>query len=314
MKKRITVFPQRRSNLWKQIQNNKLLYLLLLPVILWYLIFAYLPMGGLLLSFREFRYDMGLWTSPWVGFEHFQKMFSDEDFWNAFKNTLIFSAGKLCFLFPAPIILSIILNELSNGKVRKLFQTVFTFPHFITWVVLAGILMNIFNSNGVINNILSSFGLQTISPLSDPKLFRGFIWLTALWKELGWDSIIYLATFASIDPGLYEAASIDGANRFQKMLYISWPGIRGTVVIMFILAVGSVMTNGASFDQVFNLYSIPVYNVADTLDTFIYRSSFEVGLNFGYTTAVGLLKSVINMVLIVAANKIATKSGEAGLF
>lgn len=299
---------------WKQIRSDKLLYLLLLPVIAWYLIFAYLPMGGLSLAFKNFRYDMGLWGSPWIGFEHFSKMFEDKDFWNALKNTLVFAAGKICILFPMPVLLAVLLNEMRANKTKKFFQTVFTFPHFITWVVLAGILINMFGSNGMVNASLSALGLQKISPLSDSSMFRPFIWLSALWKEIGWDSIIYLAAFAGIDPGLYEAASIDGANRFQKMIHISWPGIRGTVAIMFILAVGSLMTSGASFDQVFNLYSEPVYNVADTLDTFVYRSSFSIGTNFGYTTAVGFLKSVINVILITITNKIVTKTGESGLF
>ena len=299
---------------WKQIRSDKLLYLLLLPVIAWYLIFAYLPMGGLSLAFKNFRYDMGLWASPWIGFEHFSKMFEDKDFWNALKNTLVFAAGKICILFPMPVILAVLLNEMRANKTKKFFQTVFTFPHFITWVVLAGILINMFGSNGMVNASLSALCFQKISPLSDSSMFRPFIWLSALWKEIGWDSIIYLAAFAGIDPGLYEAASIDGANRFQKMIHISWPGIRGTVAIMFILAVGSLMTNGASFDQVFNLYSEPVYNVADTLDTFVYRSSFSIGTNFGYTTAVGFLKSVINVILITVTNRIVTKTGESGLF
>ena len=299
---------------WKQIRSDKLLYLLLLPVIAWYLIFAYLPMGGLSLAFKNFRYDMGLWGSPWIGFEHFSKMFEDKDFWNALKNTLVFAAGKICILFPMPVLLAVLLNEMRANKTKKFFQTVFTFPHFITWVVLAGILINMFGSNGMVNASLSALGFQKISPLSDSSMFRPFIWLSALWKEIGWDSIIYLAAFAGIDPGLYEAASIDGANRFQKMIHISWPGIRGTVAIMFILAVGSLMTSGASFDQVFNLYSEPVYNVADTLDTFVYRSSFSIGTNFGYTTAVGFLKSVINVILITVTNKIVTKTGESGLF
>ena len=299
---------------WKQIRSDKLLYLLLLPVIAWYLIFAYLPMGGLSLAFKNFRYDMGLWASPWIGFEHFSKMFEDKDFWNALKNTLVFAAGKICILFPMPVILAVLLNEMRANKTKKFFQTVFTFPHFITWVVLAGILINMFGSNGMVNASLSALGFQKISPLSDSSMFRPFIWLSALWKEIGWDSIIYLAAFAGIDPGLYEAASIDGANRFQKMIHISWPGIRGTVAIMFILAVGSLMTNGASFDQVFNLYSVPVYNVAGTLDTFVYRSSLSIGTNFGYTTAVGFLKSVINVILITVTNKIVTKTGESGLF
>ena len=299
---------------WKQIRSDKLLYLLLLPVIAWYLIFAYLPMGGLSLAFKSFRYDMGLWGSPWIGFEHFSKMFEDKDFWHALKNPLVFAAGKICILFPMPVLLAVLLNEMRANKTKKFFQTVFTFPHFITWVVLAGILINMFGSNGMVNASLSALGLQKISPLSDSSMFRPFIWLSALWKEIGWDSIIYLAAFAGIDPGLYEAASIDGANRFQKMIHISWPGIRGTVAIMFILAVGSLMTSGASFDQVFNLYSEPVYNVADTLDTFVYRSSFSIGTNFGYTTAVGFLKSVINVILITITNKIVTKTGESGLF
>ncbi len=299
---------------WNQMKSDRLLYLLLLPVLAWYLIFCYLPMGGLTLAFKNFRYDMGLWRSPWIGVEHFIKMFQDDAFWNAMRNTLIFGAGKILILFPIPVLLAVILNEIRSEKIKRFFQTVFTFPHFITWVVLSGILINMFGSNGMVNASLAAMGLEKISPLSTSSMFRPFIWLSALWKEIGWDSIIYLAAFAGIDPGLYEAASIDGANRFQKMLYISWPGIRGTVAIMFILAIGSLMTNGASFDQVFNLYSEPVYDVADTLDTFVYRSSFGVGMNFGYTTAVGFLKSVINVVLILLTNRIVTKSGEAGLF
>ena len=299
---------------WKQIKNDKLLYLLLLPLVVWYIIFCYLPMGGLTLAFKNFRYDLGLWKSPWVGTEHFRAMFEDQAFWQALKNTLIFAAGKILFIFPIPILLSVILNEISSKKVTKFFQTVFTFPHFITWVVLSGILINFFGTSGVVNGLLGMAGIASISPLSTPAMFRPFIWLSALWKEIGWDSIIYLAAFSSIDPGLYEAASIDGANRFQKMIHISWPGIRGTVCIMLILAVGSLMTNGASFDQVFNLYSAPVYSVADTIDTYVYRGSFGMGMNFGYTTAIGFLKSIINIIPITMANKIVTKSGEAGLF
>lgn len=299
---------------WRQIKNDRMLYILLIPVITWYIIFCYLPMGGLSLAFKSFRYDMGIWHSPWVGLKYFKQMFEDEMFWGALKNTLIFAAGKIVFLFPIPILLAVILNELRSNKLKRFFQTVFTFPHFITWVVLSGILINFFSTSGVINGILGIFGESGISPLSTPEMFRPFIWLSALWKEIGWDSIIYLAAFAGIDPGLYEAASIDGASRFQKMIHISWPGIRGTVCIMLILAVGSLMTNGASFDQVFNLYSQPVYSVADTIDTYIYRASFGLGMNFGYTTAISFLKSVINIILITMANKVVTKCGETGLY
>ena len=303
-----------RQLMWRQIRNDKLLYLMLFPVILWYLIFCYLPMGGLSLAFKTFRYDTGIWFSPWNGIGHFKEMFSDDLFWRALKNTLVFAGGKLLFLFPIPIILATILNELRSNKLRRIYQTILTFPHFITWVVLSGILISFFSSNGVVNGILSIFNMPAITPLSTVQYFRPFIWLSFLWKELGWDTIIYLAAFAGIDPGLYEAASIDGANRFQKMIHISWPGIRGTVCIMLILAAGSLMTSGASFDQVFNLYSQPVYEVADTIDTYVYRASFGMGMNLGYTTAISFLKSVINIILIVIANKIVTKMGEPGLY
>lgn len=316
--KTIAAKPINQKSRWQtirhQLYNDRLLYLLILPVVLWYLMFCYLPMGGLTLAFKEFRYDMGLWNSPWIGIENFKLMFQDAEFWRAFKNTLIFSLGKLAFHFPVPIILAILLNEITHPKFKKFYQTVFTFPHFISWVVLAGILTNMFASNGIINQILAMFSIESVTPLVSEEAFRPFIWISNIWKEIGWDSIIYLAAFAGIDPGLYEAASIDGANRWQKILHVSWPGIRGTVAIMFILAVGQIMTNGANFDQIFNLYSAPVYSVADTIDTYVFRKSFVTGGNFGYTTALGLFKSIIGVVLITVANKVVTKSGEQGLF
>lgn len=297
----------------ERINKDKLLYAMLLPVLIWYLIFCYMPMGGLSLAFKNYKFNMGLWKSPFIGFTHFKTMFADYDFWRAFKNTIIFSLGKLVLHFPTPIILAILLNEITRMRTKKVFQTVLTFPHFISWVVLSGILINMFGSTGIINNILQAMGLRTVSPLMSKSSFRPFIWISNIWKEVGWDSIIYLAALAGIDPTLYEAASIDGANKFQSTIHITWPSIRGTVAIMLILAVGSIMSSGASFDQVFNLYSAPVYSVADTIDTYVYRASFTVGLNFGYTTAIGFLKSIINMVLIVVANKTVKAMGEDGL-
>ncbi|MFI3200116.1 MAG: ABC transporter permease subunit [Eubacteriales bacterium] len=297
----------------RRMKSDWMLYAMILPIIAWYIIFAFLPMGGLTLAFRQFRYDTGIWSSPIVGFDHFEAMFSDKDFWNAFKNTLIFSFGKLAFHFPCAIIVAILLNEMANVKAKKFFQTVITFPHFISWVVLSGILINMFSSSGTINQVLSILGMQNISPLLESSSFRPFIWISNIWKEVGWDSIIYMAALAGIDQQLYESASIDGADRLQKMIHITWPGIRGTVCIMLILQVGSIM-GGASFDQIFNLYSSPVYDVADIIDTLVYRYSFVVGMNFGYTTAVGLLKSLIGVVLITIANKTVTKLGENGLF
>lgn len=297
----------------RRLRNDWMLYALLLPVLVWYIVFCYLPMGGITLAFRNYRYDMGLWQSPWVGFTHFANMFKDAEFWRAFKNTLIFSFGKLLFHFPVPIIVAILLNEIRHPRVKKFFQTVFTFPHFISWVVLSGILINMFASNGIINQVLGMLGLGQVAPLMSLSSFRPFIWISNIWKEFGWDSIIYMAALTGIDPQLYEAASIDGANRLQKMLHITWPGIRSTVCIMLILQIGGIMS-GASFDQIFNLYSAPVYPVADIIDTYVYRQSFMIGTNFGYTTAIGLLKSVIGVFMIWTANKVTTKLGEDGLF
>lgn len=306
-----------KKNKWrsvrKRLRNDWMLYALLLPVLIWYVVFCYLPMGGITLAFRNYRYDTGLWHSPWVGMQHFQTMFKDADFWRAFQNTLIFSFGKLLFHFPTPIIVAVLLNEIRHPRVKKFFQTVFTFPHFISWVVLSGILINMFASNGIINQVLGGLGLSQVAPLMSLTSFRPFIWISNIWKEFGWDAIIYMAALTSIDSQLYEAASIDGAGRFQKMRHITWPGIRGTVCTMLILQIGGIMS-GASFDQIFNLYSSPVYPVADIIDTYVYRLSFMVGTNFGYTTAIGLLKSVIGVVMIWTANKVTTKLGEDGLF
>lgn len=297
----------------KQMRRDWLLYLLLLPTLLWYGVFCYAPMAGITLSFREFRFDMGLWKSPWVGLANFSRMFSQNNFWIAVKNTVIFSLGRIVFQMPCAILLAVFLNEVRNARLKKFFQTAVTFPHFISWVVLSGILINLFGSSGIINQILAELGIGGISPITQASSFRAFIWLTNIWKEAGWDSIIYLAAITSIDTGLYEAANVDGANRFQKMWHITLPGIRSTICIMLILAVGQVMTNGG-FDQIFNLYSPTVYSVADTLDTYVFRESFLTGtLNYGYSTAIGLFKSVVGVVLIMGSNKIVTKCGENGL-
>lgn len=302
------------GGLIKTIINYRYFYLMLLPVVIWYIVFAYTPMYGVTLAFKSFDYSKGILGSPWIGLDNFKQLLTDVDFWNAFKNTLIISFGKLLFHFPLPIILAIILNEFSRNKAKKFFQTVFTFPHFISWVVLSGIITNIFSTSGAFNQIITALGFNNFSPLVDTSSFRPMLYLTHIWKEIGWDSIIYLAALTGINPELYEAAEMDGANRFQRIIHITWPEIRGTVGILLILAVGNLMSMGSSFDQVFNLYSSPVYSVADTIDTFVYRTTFTTGANFGYMTSIGLLKSVINLILIFVANTTVKKMGEEGLY
>lgn len=301
--------------LWKRIKNDRMLYLLLAPVLAWYLVFCYLPVaGGISLSLRNFRYDMGIWESPFVGLEHFRKMLSDREFMQAAKNTIIISLGRIGFQMPCAILTALFLNEIRSAKLKRTFQTVITFPHFISWVVLAGILSNLFGSSGIINQILDVLGIANVSPITSASSFRPFIWISNIWKEVGWDSIIYLAAITSIDPGLYEATEVDGAGRLKRIWHITLPGIKSTIAIMLILAVGQIMTNG-SFDQIFNLYSAPVYKVGDTLDTYIFRESFITGgLNYGYSTAIGMFKSIIGVIMITVSNKVVTALGENGLY
>lgn len=303
------------NHLAKRIKSQWLLYFLLAPVLIWYISFCYLPIaGGLSLSIRNFRFDKGIWESPIIGLGHFVKMLSDRNFIQATRNTIIISLGRIFFQMPCAVLVAVFLNEVRRPRLKKMYQTIITFPHFISWVVLAGILSNLFGSTGVINQVLVAMGFETISPITSSSTFRPFIWLSNIWKEVGWDSIIYLAAITSIDPGLYEAAEVDGADRLQRIWHITLPGILGTIAIMLILAVGQIMTNG-SFDQIFNLYSSPVYKVGDTLDTYIFRESFVTGgLNLGYSTAIGMFKSIIGIVLISVSNKIVTSFGQDGLF
>jgi putative aldouronate transport system permease protein len=288
-------------------------YLLLLPVIAFYIVFCYIPMYGVTLSFKKFMFNKGILGSPWVGFDNFHYIFRYSDFWTASRNTVMISLGRLIVEFPTAIILALLLNEIAGSKLKKLYQTVFTFPHFLSWVVMGGILVNILGSTGAMGTILSHLGIPYISFLGDPHLFRPLLYISNIWKEAGWSAIIYLAAIAGISPELYEAAYVDGASRWQQMLHITWPSIRGVVSMMLILAVGGILNGG--FDQIFNLYSPPVYQVGDTLDTFMYRLSFSgsVNLGFGVITAVGLLKSVISLFLLVFANQLVKRLGQEGL-
>lgn len=304
--------PMRKA--WNTALQYKYFYLMVLPILLWYLFFSYGPMYGVTLAFKTFHFNKGILGSPWIGFAHFKELLHDPDFRNAFTNTIIISVMKLLITFPLPIILAILMNEFSRTVARRFFQTIFTFPHFISWVVLAGIISNILSKDGIFNQITALFGVDPMSPLVDENAFRPMLYITHVWKEIGWDSIIYLAALAGINPELYEAAEMDGANRFQRLIYIAWPGIKGTVAIMLVLSVGHLMALGSSFDQIFNLYSSPVYSVSDTIDTYVYRASFTTGADFGLMTAVGLVKSVINLILLVAANWLVKRLGEEGLY
>ena len=296
----------------KKIRNDWMLYLLIIPVLAWYLIFCYMPIaGGLSLSVREFRYDTGIWHSPFVGLAHFQEMLSDRDFLRAAANTIIISLGRIAFQMPCAILVAVFLNEIRSAKLKRTFQTVITFPHFISWVVLAGILSNIFGSSGIINQVLNMLGMESISPITSAATFRPFIWLSNIWKEVGWDSIIYLAAITSIDPGLYEAAEVDGAGRFQKIWHVVLPALITPAVTMFILNLGFFLSAG--FDQVLNFSNTAVESTIDILDTYIYRIGIQGG-QYSLATAVSLIKGVVGMILVLATHLVSKRLTGEGVW
>ena len=292
--------------------KNKYIYLIILPGILFYAIFCYGPMYGVILAFKEYRADLGILHSPFVGFLNYKYVFKDDFFWRAFFNTIIISLGRIVFQFPVPIFLAFLINELRVGKYKRVLQTVMTFPHFLSWIIVSGIFVNILGNEGALNNLISLLGIERQAFLADSGLFRSLLYASDIWKSTGYLSIIYLASITCINPEQYESAYMDGANRLQKMWYITLPGIKSTIIILLILAVGNAMNGG--FDQIFNMYNPAVYNVGDIIDTYIYRTTFMEGGDFGFSTAVGLFKSIINFLLLLIADRIAKAVGEQGIF
>lgn len=297
---------------FKEILKYKYIYLILLPGLVFFIIFSYGPMYGIQLAFKNFQIGKGIWASPWVGFEKFNELFDNKEFWRAFKNTVELSFLKIGLAFPVPIIMAMLINEITNNKMKRTLQTVYTFPHFLSWVVLAGILGNLLGNGGAVNNLIAMMGGERIAFMANGTIFRGVLIFGGIWKEAGWSCIMYLAAIAGIDGAIYESATIDGANRLQKALHITWPGIRTMVAMLFILQIGNIM-NG-SFDQIFNLYNPTVFASADTIDTYIYRNTFQLPPDYGYSTAVGIFKGVINTTLVLTANGVVKKLDNSSLF
>lgn len=301
-----------RSAIWTRICNHKYLYMLIIPGMISLLVFSYFPMYGIQLAFKKFMYNEGIWGSPFVGFENFIKIFKNPDFWTAFKNTLIISFGKIITGFPIPIILALLLNEIKNAKFKKFSQTVMYLPYFVSWIVIAGLISNIFSINtGIYGKILTALGQDPTMILGNPSFFRMLVYVSAIWKGAGWGTIIYLAALSGIDPSLYESAKLDGANRFQQIWYITLPCLTFAISVNLILDMGGVMNAG--FDQIFNLYGAGTYSVGDILDTYVYRLGIVNG-KFEMSTAVGIFKSIINCLLLLAANKSAKLLGQDGLY
>ncbi|CAI6040400.1 ABC transporter permease [Cohnella sp. JJ-181] len=299
------------KRLGKEIYKNRYLYILLLPTVLFYALFQYFPMYGVLLAFKEYHIREGILRSPWIGMSNFEELVKQSEFWRAFRNTIIISVGRIALEFPAAIALALLINEVVRQKLKKFYQTVYTFPHFISWVIVSGIMFNFLSNDGVLNQIVAALGFDKQTFMTDPGLFRPIVFLSNIWKEVGWSAIIYLAAIAGINPELYEAARVDGAGRWQQLRAITWPSIRGTAAILLILAVGNAMNGG--FDQIFNLYNPGVYATGDIIDTYVYRAAFSDGSSFGVTTAVGLFKAVLNFALLYGANYMVKRLGGEGL-
>lgn len=292
--------------------RNRYLLLLLLPGIVFYLVFRYKPMYGILIAFKDYRFRLGIMGSPWVGLAVFKELLGSKDFWLVFRNTVIISSLKLVFGFPAPIVLALLLNEVRALTFKRIVQTISYLPYFISWVVLSGIFFQILSpSAGPVNYVIKALTGRTLYFLGDPSLFRGTIVGLSVWKGVGWGAVIYLAALAGVNPELYEAAYIDGAGRWQRVVHITLPSILPVIVILFILNVGSIVED--DFDQIFNLYRPVVYSVADVLSTYTYRKGLNE-MRYSLATAVGIFQNVLAFILVAITNMVSKRVGEYGIW
>jgi putative aldouronate transport system permease protein len=300
---------------WRTIRSdfsvNKSLYLMIVPVIAFFVLFQYVPMYGALIAFKDYAPMRGFAESEWVGLKHFIRFFSSIYFVRVVRNTIVLSVLQIIFAFPAPIILALLLNEVQNSKFKRTVQTITYLPHFVSLVVVAGLIRSFSLSTGLFNDIIEFFGGARTPLLQQAGYFRPMYVASDIWQRVGWNSIIYLAALAGVDPQLYDAARIDGANRWKQMLNVTLPSIAPTIIILFILRLGRLLTIG--FEKVILLYNPVVYEVADIISTYVYR----VGLlqaSWSYSTAIGLFNSVLNYLLLIAANQFSRRVSETSLW
>lgn len=305
-------YKESSSKIWRRIIRNRYIYLMILPGVLYFLIFKYIPMLGLVISFQDYLPYKGIMGSEWVGLKHFSRLFSEPEFWNIFKNTILVFVVNVAFYFPVPIALSLMLNEVGNAFFKRFVQTLVYIPHFLSWVIIVSISFVMFTMDGgIINEMLSYFGFKPINFLMSSGWFYPMYVLQVIWREAGWGTIVYLAAMAAVDPGLYEAARMDGASRFRQIWHITLPGIRTVIVVMLILKVGSVLDT--SFEHIFLLLNSMNKDVAEILDTYVYTAGLKQG-QYSFSTAVGLFKSVVSFILVMGSNWLAKKAGEEGVY
>ncbi|WP_410769555.1 ABC transporter permease [Fontibacillus sp. BL9] len=303
---------KKTGDLKKRLWRNKWIYVMLLPGVLYFLIFKYAPMYGLIISFQDYKPYQGITGSEWVGLEHFKRLFAEPEFFTILKNTLILFALNLFIYFPVPIILALMLNELRGNFFKRIFQTMVYLPHFMSWVIIVSIsFVMVTMDGGIINELLVYFGFEKVNFLLSPGWFRPMYIFQVIWREAGWGTIIYLASIAAIDPGLYEAARMDGAGRLRQVWHITLPAIRGVIVTLFILKIGHVLDLG--FEHVYLLLNSMNREVAEIIDTYVFTAGLRQG-QFSYSTAIGFFKSIIGLIMVMLVNRISKKMGEEGVY
>ncbi|MFE7408001.1 ABC transporter permease [Isoptericola sp. NPDC057559] len=299
---------KRASALWK----HKALYLMAVPGILYFLVFKYAPMGGLVIAFQDYMPFLGIGGSPWVGFEHFVRFFTEDTFLVLLRNTVVVSLLLLVFAFPVPIILALLLNEVRTKVFQRSVQTVIYLPHFMSWVIVASIFYVLLSTDGgAVNNLIVEWGGQPVPFLTDPDWLRPLYVGQEIWKGAGWGTIVYLAAMTAVDTQLYEAAELDGAGRMRQTWHITLPAIRPTIIVMFILAIGDFLELG--FEHMFLVMNSLNRSVGEIFDTYVYTTGIQNG-QLSYAAAVGLFKGLVGLVLVVMANRLAKRFGEEGVY
>ncbi|MDQ3539177.1 MAG: ABC transporter permease subunit [Chloroflexota bacterium] len=298
-------------SLWQRVRRERWMYLFILPGLLYFLIFNYVPLIGNIVAFQNYSPFLGFRESPWVGLENFERLFTDPDFKTALVNTIQIELLQIIFAFPAPLMLALLLNSLISEGVKRSIQSVVYLPHFLSWVIIIALWQQVLGGDGIFNGYLRNQGLDTVNIMSNPEIFKPLMVVQAIWKDVGWGTIIFLAALTKIDTQLYEAAVIDGAGGWRRLRDVTLPGIRSVVVLLLILRLGSMFTVG--FEQYFLQRNAVGADAAEVLDTFVYFRGIQGG-DWGFATAVGLVRSVVGLMLIATANWLAQRFGEEGIF
>lgn len=294
-----------------RIIRERWMYLFILPGVLYFLIFNYLPLVGNIIAFQQYSPFLGFQDSPWVGLDNFRRLFTDPDFRTALVNTIQIELLQLAFSFPAPLLLALLLNSLVSERIKRSIQSVVYLPHFLSWVIIIALWREVLGGGGFVNDILRNQGYDTFNIMANPDIFKMLVVSQSIWKDVGWGTIIFLAALTKIDPQLYEASVMDGAGGWRRMIDVTLPGIRSIVVLLLILRLGSAFTVG--FEQYFLQRDAVGADAAEVLDTFVYFRGIQAG-DWGFATAVGLVRSVVGLILIVTANWLAKRFGEQGIF